>query len=186
MDSKSSIDILVLAYHHEAGAQTALQVMRRLQARGGITLINAAVLVRDDKGGATIRETQDAGPGRGALFGAVVGGLIGLIGGPGGVIAGVAAGAAAGGTAARQIDMGFDDDQLQRLQQHLSPGSSALIALVEHRMGDSFSGWIREIINEGPMPAVDAAEQAGILIQRLEEKIAAELEVIARRAERKD
>ena len=37
-----------------------------------------------------------------------------------------------GRVAADRIDMGFSNKYLKDVQQHLEPGSSALIALVEH------------------------------------------------------
>ena len=92
---------------------------------------NAAVLVQESDGKTSIRETQDVDKRRGTVFGAITGGLVGLLGGPAGVIIGVAAGAATGRTAARRIDLGFPEEYLQKLQNRLQPGSSALVVLLE-------------------------------------------------------
>ena len=48
------------------------------------------------------------------------------------MMVGVAAGAVTGRAAAGQIDMGFSNKYLIDVEKRLEPGSSALIALVEH------------------------------------------------------
>jgi len=47
-------------------------------------------------------------------------------------VVGALAGAGAGGLAGKKIDLGFSDKFLDGLKQYLKPGTSALIALVEH------------------------------------------------------
>jgi len=88
-------------------------------------------LVKESDGKASIRETHDVDKQRGTVFGAITGGLVGLLGGPAGVVIGAAAGAATGRAAARRIDLGFPDEYLQKLQDGLQPGSSALVVLLE-------------------------------------------------------
>jgi uncharacterized membrane protein len=99
-------------------------------------LRDAAVLVKDADGKSKIKETADLDAKQGRLFGAVVGGLVGLMGGPVGVVVGALAGAGVGAFSAKHIDMGFSDEFLQGLEDHLEPGSSALLVLVDHREGD--------------------------------------------------
>jgi uncharacterized membrane protein len=118
-----------------------LKALRELDKTGIIAVLNAAVLAMDKDGKVRLRETEDVDAKRGAIFGAIAGGLVGLLGGPAGVIVGAAAGAAAGGVAAHKIDMGFSDEYLKDLQQSLKPGSSAIIALVEHE-------WVEKVVQE--------------------------------------
>jgi len=127
-------------------------------------LVNAAVMTKDEKGKVTLKETQDVDAKHGALFGAVAGGLIGLLGGPAGVIVGAAAGAATGGVAANKIDMGFPDDTLKELQGTLTPGSSAILALIQHE-------WVDRVVEE-----LDKFG-ASLFRQALKEELAAQLEV---------
>jgi uncharacterized membrane protein len=130
------LTLVVDAFKVKDKADEALKDLKRLERQGIFNVVNAAVLEMDKEGNTRLRETQDVGAARGALFGAIAGGLIGLIGGPGGAIVGAAAGAATGGVAARQIDMGFSDAYLREIQESLEPGSSAIIALVEHEWVD--------------------------------------------------
>ena len=126
------VTLFVKAFADEDRADAVLKALRRLDRQKVFNILNAAVLVRDEKGRARMKETQNIDAKRGALFGAVAGGLLGLLGGPAGVIVGAAAGAATGSAAAHVIDMGFSDRYLREIQEELPPGSSAIIALVEH------------------------------------------------------
>lgn len=101
------LELLVFAYPDETSADESLKKLKKLKKDGLIDIVNAAVIVKDEKGKVHAKETADPGAKQGALFGAVVGGLIGLIGGPAGVVIGAAAGAGTGGVAAKKIDMGI-------------------------------------------------------------------------------
>ena len=126
------VTLFVKAFTDEDQADVVLKALRKLDQQKVFNILNAAVLVRDEKGRTRMKETQDIDAKRGALFGAIAGGLLGLLGGPAGVIVGAAAGAATGGAAAHVIDMGFSDKYLKEIREGLPPGSSAVIALVEH------------------------------------------------------
>ena len=132
-------------------AREALEYVEDLHRRRVLRILNAAVMVVDEDGNATIDDTRDIEPKKGRLMGAITGGLIGLVGGPIGVIVGALAGLGAGGLAARLTDFGFSDKFLAELQEHLKPGSSALIVLVEHEWARTLSesmadlgGWVFE------------------------------------------
>lgn len=108
----------------------AKSFLEALQKEKSIQFSNAAVLVKESDGKASLREVRDLDNRRGAVFGAITGGLMGLLGGPVGVVVGAATGAATGGVAAGKIDMGFPDEYLKKLQAGLQPGSSALVVLL--------------------------------------------------------
>jgi uncharacterized membrane protein len=156
------VELIVAAFNDEQEAKATLKVLKQLEKEEVIFLVNAAVLTKNDKGNVSIKETQDVKAGKGALFGAVAGGLIGLLGGPAGVVVGAAAGAATGGVAANKIDMGFPDDALKELQETLTPGSSAILALIQHE-------WVDRVVEE--------LENAGAALfrQTLKEEIASQL-----------
>lgn len=135
------VDLLVYAFNEQGKADEVLKDLQQLDKEGVIDILNAAVLVRNEKGKARLKETEDVAAGRGALFGAVVGGLIGLLGGPVGAVLGVAAGAATGGASAHLIDMGFSNEHLEEIQEGLPPDSSAIVALIEHE-------WVERVIAE--------------------------------------
>ena len=135
------VELIVAAFNDEDKAKQALEILKELEKEQIIMLVNAAVMVKDEKGKVKLKETQDVDSKRGAVFGAIAGGLIGLLGGPAGVIVGATAGAATGGVAAGKIDMGFPDDTLKELQEALTPGSSAILALIQHE-------WVDRVVEE--------------------------------------
>jgi uncharacterized membrane protein len=138
------MELIVLAYNQEGKAREVLQAMKQLQKDRIISILNAAVLVKNKDGKTSLTETEDMDVKHGALFGAITGGLVGLLGGPSGVIVGAAAGAATGGVAARVMDMGFPDEYMRDLQQGLRPGSSAIVALVEDNWVERFAEAVEE------------------------------------------
>lgn len=124
------LEMVALVSDAADNAKEALKGIKKAAKRDDLKVHNAAVLIKDAEGKASITETEDISPSHGALFGAISGGLVGLLGGPVGVVVGAAAGAAAGGVAARWIDMGISDEYLSSLEEGLKPGSSALVLLV--------------------------------------------------------
>ncbi len=157
------VELIIAAFNDEDEAGQALDALKKLEKEQIIMLVNAAVMVKDEKGKVKLKETQDVDSKRGAVFGAIAGGLIGLLGGPAGVIVGAAAGAATGGVAASKIDMGFPDDTLKELQQALTPGSSAILALIQHE-------WVDRVIEE--MEKLGAS----LFREALKDEIAAQLD----------
>jgi len=156
------IELIVAAFNEEHKANEVLKEIKIIEKDQVIILINAAVLVKDEKGRISVKETEDVSGGKGALFGAITGGLIGLIGGPVGVIVGAAAGAATGGISASKIDMGFPDEILKEMKEVLQPGSSAILALIQHE-------WVDRLVEE-----LEKSE-ATLFRQALKEELSAQL-----------
>ena len=125
------MELVVLASNQAETANQALQALTDLIKQDALEILNAAVLVKDQDGTTSLLDTEDIEHKRGTLFGAIAGGLVGLLGGPAGVVIGASAGAAAGHVAAKHIDLGFPDEYLEKLQESLQPGSSALVVLVD-------------------------------------------------------
>jgi len=155
------LQIIIAAFQEEDAADRALQTLKEAKREKLISIDNAAVIRKDDDGKLHIKETADMGGGKGAGVGALVGGAIGLLAGPLGVAAGSALGAAVGGITAKLYDGGFKDDRLRQIGTSLEPGTSAIIAVIEHR-------WVaeleRELAEEGAdvttaALAADIAEQ---------------------------
>jgi uncharacterized membrane protein len=157
------VELIVAAFTDEAKAKQALEILKKLEKEDVIMLVNAAVMTKDEDGKVKLKETQDIDSKRGAVFGAIAGGLIGLLGGPAGVIVGAAAGAATGGVAASRIDMGFPDDTLKDIQEALTPGSSAILALIQHE-------WVDRVVEEMEKYG------ASLFREALKEEIVAQLE----------
>jgi uncharacterized membrane protein len=131
------IQLIVAAFQDERAAKEALNALKEAQRQKLIKINNAAVLHKDAKGRLHIKETADMGGGKGAAIGGVAGAAIGLIAGPV-LLVPAAVGALVGGLSAKLRDSGFSDARLKALGAHLAPGSSAIVAVVEHR-------WVAEV-----------------------------------------
>jgi hypothetical protein len=94
--------------------------------------------------------------------GAVIGAALGIITGPG-VVLTTAAGAAIGGLAAKLRDAGFPDDQLRQVGEALKPGTSAIVAIIEHT-------WVADLEQEMQ------AQGAQVMRQAISEDITKQLE----------
>jgi uncharacterized membrane protein len=138
-------EVIASVYDKPDGAEDTLTFLNKLCKSGVLDIKHAAVMVKDRDGNIKVEERGDIGSKQGAIFGAISGGLIGLLGGPIGVIVGAAAGAATGGVAARKIDMGFSNDFLDKVQEELQPGKSALIVVVEHEMVEDLSSALSDL-----------------------------------------
>jgi len=134
--------------------------LRAAQKEHLIDITNVAVLRRDQEGKLHIKEPTDMGGGKGAAIGGAVGVLAGLVFGPVGLA--MAGGAAIGGIAAKLRDSGFNDDRLRRLGQSLEPGTSAILAVIEHI-------WVTQLEAELQKAGAD------VVTEELSADIAAEL-----------
>lgn len=141
------LELVVQVFDQPGQAAEALQFVHELHQNRTLRIRNAAILARDADGTVSVRDTRDIDPKKGRLLGAITGGLIGLVGGPAGMVVGALAGAGTGAVAGKRIDFGFSDKFLDNLQQHLQPGSSALVVLVEHEFAVKLSESLAQ--NEG-------------------------------------
>jgi uncharacterized membrane protein len=154
------VQLIVAAFQDEKSADEALKVLKQARRERLIGIQNAAVLRKDETGKLHIKETADMGGGKGATLGGVTGAAIGLIAGPA-LLVPVAVGALVGGLAAKLRDSGFSDERLKTLGENLKPGSSAIVAVVEHK-------WVAEVekaMAEAGADAVTAALGADIAEQ---------------------
>jgi uncharacterized membrane protein len=136
MASDVPVDVVVAAFPTEQGASDALHELEAARKDGLINIRDAAVLSRDYMNEVHIKETADKGFGKGAVMGGVAGAVVGVIAGPIGWA--TLGGAAIGGLAAKLRDGGFPDNRLRQVGESLTPGSSAIVAVVEHE-------WVKEV-----------------------------------------
>lgn len=135
--SEVPIQLIVAAFQDEGRAKEALKALKQAQKEKLIKIENAAVLRKDEKGKLHIQETADMGGKKGAALGGVAGAAIGLIAGPA-LLVPAAVGALVGGLSAKLRDSGFSNARLEALGESLKPGSSAIVAVVEHT-------WVNEV-----------------------------------------
>jgi uncharacterized membrane protein len=151
---------VVAAFQDEKAADEALKELKTLKREKLIRIENAAVIRKDEKGKLHIKETADMGGAKGAVLGGVAGATIGLIAGPLLVVP-AAVGALVGGLTAKLRDSGFSDERLETLGEGLTPGSSAIVAVIEHK-------WVAEVqkeLEEAGADLVTAELQADIASQ---------------------
>jgi uncharacterized membrane protein len=158
--SEVPVQLIVAAFQDEKSAAEALRVLKQARREKLIGIQNAAVLRKDAKGKLHIQETADMGGGKGATIGGIAGAAIGLIAGPA-LLVPAAVGALVGGLAAKLSDSGFSDERLKALGENLKPGSSAIVAVVEHTWVDE----VEQAMAEVGADAVTAALGADIADQ---------------------
>ena len=118
--------LVVLRFDDMGGAEAMRNRMYELQKRELIKLEDAAVVVRNEKGRAKVKQAHSL-VGAGALGGAFWGMLIGLL-----FFApwlGLLAGAAGGALSGKLGDIGIDDDFIKDVRDAIEPGNSALFLL---------------------------------------------------------
>jgi uncharacterized membrane protein len=151
MSTEVPVQLLVAAFQDEKAADAALDELKAAKWQGLIGIKDAAVIRKDQKGKLHIKETGDMGGGKGAVIGGVVGATIGLLTGPIGAVA--IAGGVIGGLAAKLRDGGFPDAKLKEIGASLEPGTSAIVAVVEHR-------WVNDLQQELEDEAKDVFVQS--------------------------
>jgi uncharacterized membrane protein len=138
MQEQAPLQAVAAAFPDEEGASQALKELRSVD-RDLIGVRQAAVLVRTADGKLHVKEPHHVG--RGAVLGGLAGAVVGLIAGPVGWVA--VGGAAVGALAARLRDSGFPDARLREIGEALTPGTSALVAIIEHRWVQRFEEQLR-------------------------------------------
>jgi uncharacterized membrane protein len=139
MSENVPVQLIVAAFQNEDGAGEAWKQLKMAKWGGLINIDRMAIVRRSTKDKVKIRESGDPGGGRGAVVGAVVGGIIGSIAGPlGAVVVGGAAGAAVGSITAKFYDSGIPNHRLEKIAEALKPGTSAIVAIIEHK-------WVRDL-----------------------------------------
>jgi uncharacterized membrane protein len=150
-DPNVPVQVIVAAFHDVDGASNALESLKEAKRDDLIGIQDAAVITKDANGKVKIKETADMRAGKGATIGAVTGGVLGLLAGPVGWAA--LGGGVVGGLAAKMRDGGFPDDRLRQLAEGLTPNSSALVAVIDHR-------WVGEVEQELARQQADTVTQA--------------------------
>ncbi len=126
-------NLIAVAYEDQQTAERVREELFKLTREHVITLEDAVVVTRDDKGKVKLHQASKPAA-AGAAGGAVWGGLIGLL-----FLApllGMAIGAASGGLGGALADVGVDDSFMKGLGEKLPPDGAALIVLVRESSPD--------------------------------------------------
>ncbi len=122
--------VIIAAFDGIDSAKEAFDDLKQLEKEKSIKIENAAILQKDDDSKLHIRDVKDMTGTRGAVLGGVTGAIVGAITGPVGWVA--FGGAAIGGLVAKLKDGGFDNSRLEQWGAQLQPGTSALVAVIDH------------------------------------------------------
>ena len=123
------VQMLVVGFEHGKFEGEILAELKRLRDQDIIRLVDLLFVNKDDAGVITAVELSDLSQEESMEFGALAGALVGL--GAGGE--GAAEEGAAAGAAAMQDGKAFSEDDVWFVADTIPPGSSAGIALIEHR-----------------------------------------------------
>lgn len=130
IDVAAGADLWAFAFRDPALSQEALMAALRLTAKGHLSLDDAVIVAKDERGKVRLMQTQETTPFQAALSGSWLGLFAGLFV-PGGPLIPMALGAAAGGLFAKLRDRGINDDEMRSWGDRLEDGSAALFLLVE-------------------------------------------------------
>ncbi len=123
-------ELFLTAFDRAETAGEAATWLHEFVRKGDLQVLDVVVLAKHADDSAVIRQLGDLGSQHGGRIGAIVGGLLGVAGGPAGIAALGAAGAAFGAASELLASRDLYHDDLQELEQALTPGMSALLALL--------------------------------------------------------
>ena len=125
--------LVVIDYENEIKAEEVRLALLKMQKEYLLDLVDAVVVVRDEKGKVKLRQLYNltaAGAASGGFWGALIG-VIFL-----NPLFGFAIGAAAGAVSGALTDVGIDDKFMKALGQTLKPGTAALCVLIRQMTPD--------------------------------------------------
>src|SRR5437764_11893830 len=129
------VRIIVAGFNDEGAADAALGLLQEAKDSGLVSIREAVVLRRDDQNQLHVRDATHRGAGKAAAVGGVLGAALGLIAGA--VALPLAIGAASGAVIAKLRER-HTRAELEQISDVLTPGTSAIVAVVEER-------WIGEV-----------------------------------------
>jgi uncharacterized membrane protein len=156
------VQLLIASFNDEKAANEAMKTLRAAKRQHLIGIQKAVVLRRNEQGKLRIAALKDFQAKTGAKWGGALGAAIGLVTGPG-IIAAGATGAVIGALANKLKKSGFAKDRMKILGEALPPGTSAIVAVIEHT-------WVADL--QAAMEEVGAT----VMTEALQRDIADQLE----------
>ena len=137
MSDTENLQVLLAVYPTTDGARNTLKTIKELHREDVLDLVDAATLVKNADGKVDVDQVHLPHARSAGIKGAVIGGVIGVIFPPSilvGALAGGVAGAA-GGAVGHKVKL---PDELSEAAAELDPGTSALIAVMQDKVVDTF------------------------------------------------
>ena len=136
-----SSELIVLHFEDLYKADEVLLTLAKMQQEHLVSLEDAAVVVKTDKGKVKIRQTLDLTPGKGAVNGGFWGLLIGLL--LFNPLVGWVSGLAFGALWGRMVDLGVSDAFMKEVGEAIEPETSAIFMLVRDATYDKVIDQLR-------------------------------------------
>lgn len=130
--SEIPIELIVAAFDDEDSAEEAMKELKAAKKEHLIG-IQAAVAMRKDEKGKIHFKDVGMTPGKGAAGGAVLGAVVGVLTGGVGLVLGAIGGVIGGLIGKARRDSRLDVGRVNQIADALKPGSSAIIAVIEHK-----------------------------------------------------
>jgi uncharacterized membrane protein len=126
--SPRATTFVAVVLEREHAPDDALATVRVLEAEQDVSVRDAAVVTRTERGRIELAQTRQIAPGEGVVGGGTVGLVAGLLLGlpVGGALIGLAGGALIG-----MRDTGIPNKRLRKLGEELQPGQALLCVLVD-------------------------------------------------------
>jgi uncharacterized membrane protein len=137
MAIKAPVELVVALLGYPAERDRAERRLVELRKNGALGLLSVAMLAKDDDGEVSVQETPNLPETQNPLLDAMAGGALGLFAGTTGLLMGATAGAAAGYVPGHVTGQPNSKKHLNALAHELPPGTSALVALIEHESVES-------------------------------------------------
>jgi len=137
MAQEAPVQVMVAAFADEDAAEKVLDGLKDAK-REKLIGIDTAIVMRKDKKGKLHTREYKLTPTKGAIGGAVLGGILGVATGGAALVVG-AAGAGVGALVGKhQKNKRFAPKDITEISDALTPGSSAIVAVIEHT-------WVQQV-----------------------------------------
>jgi len=140
MAQEAPVQVIVAAFTEEDAAENVLDELKEAKKEKLIGIDTAIVMHKDEKGHLHTREYKLT-PTKGAIGGAIIGGILGIVTGGAALVVG-AAGAGIGALVGKyKKNKRFAPKDITEISDALTPGSSAIVAVIEHK-------WVQQVEEE--------------------------------------
>ena len=139
--------IMVGVPSREIGLE-ALDRLDEAASAGTVSVEDAALVYRNDKGKVKVHQTRDATAGRGAFRGGAIGVLVGILAAPA-VVAATAVGAGAGLLIGTTRDSGVSDDRMKQIGELIEGSEAALFVLADETSAVAITGTVEDFMVGG-------------------------------------
>jgi uncharacterized membrane protein len=123
------VQIIMIAVESREQGLDALDRLDDAVAEGRVTVEDAAMVYKNDKGKVKIHQTHDATGGKGAVRGGALGLLVGVFAAP--LVAATAVGAGAGALVAKFRDSGVSDKMMKQAGELIEGSEAGIFILAD-------------------------------------------------------